>query len=102
MVAGKLDFGVMADFPGALNGAAFRKAGKHSEFITVLSGSVDGSGNGIVVPNGSPVRSIADLKGKIISVPFVSTAHGMLLSAIRAQGWNPDTDVDIITQADPR
>ncbi|WP_414441871.1 ABC transporter substrate-binding protein [Burkholderia sp. 22PA0106] len=99
MVAGKLDFGVMADFPGALNGAAFRKAGKRSEFITVLSGSVDGSGNGIVVPNDSPVRGIADLKGKTISVPFASTAHGMLLRAIRAQGWNPDTDVNIITQA---
>jgi NitT/TauT family transport system substrate-binding protein len=50
MVAGKLDFGVMADFPGTLNAAAFQKAGKKSEFITVLSGSVDGSGNGIVVP----------------------------------------------------
>jgi NitT/TauT family transport system substrate-binding protein len=38
MVAGKLDFGVMADFPGSLNGAAFQKAGRKSEFITVLSG----------------------------------------------------------------
>jgi NitT/TauT family transport system substrate-binding protein len=99
MVAGKLDFGVMADFPGALNAAAFQKAGRKSEFITVLSGSVDGSGNGIVVPDGSPVQSIADLKGKTISVPFASTAHGMLLRAIKAQGWNPDTDVNIITQA---
>jgi NitT/TauT family transport system substrate-binding protein len=99
MVAGRLDFGVMADFPGALNGAAFQKAGRKSEFITVLSGSIDGSGNGIVVPEGSPVHSIADLKGKTISVPFASTAHGMLLRAIKAQGWNPDTDVNIITQA---
>jgi NitT/TauT family transport system substrate-binding protein len=99
MVAGKLDFGVMADFPGAFNTAAFQKAGRKSVFITVLSGSVDGSGNGIVVPDGSPVQSIADLKGKTISVPFASTAHGMLLRAIKAQGWNPDTDVNIITQA---
>ena len=99
MVAGKLDFGAMADFPGALNGAAFQKAGKKSIFITVLSGSIDGSGNGIVVPMNSPVHSIADLKGKTISVPFASTAHGMLLRAIKAQGWNPDTDVNIITQA---
>jgi NitT/TauT family transport system substrate-binding protein len=99
MVAGKLDFGVMADFPGALNGVAFQKAGRKSEFITVLSGSIDGSGNGIVVPVNSKIRSIADLKGKTISVPFASTAHGMLLRAIAAQGWNPDTDVNIITQA---
>lgn len=99
MVAGKLDFGAMADFPGALNGAAFQKAGKKSVFITVLDGSIQGSGNGIVVPVDSPVHSIADLKGKTISVPFASTAHGMLLRAIKAQGWNPDTDVNIITQA---
>ncbi|MPW08664.1 nitrate ABC transporter substrate-binding protein [Paraburkholderia sp. CNPSo 3155] len=99
MVAGKLDFGAMADFPGALNGAAFQKTGRKSIFIAVLSGSVDGSGNGIVVPEGSPLHSIADLKGKTISVPFASTSHGMLLRAIKAQGWNPDTDVNIITQA---
>lgn len=99
MVAGKLDFGAMADFPGALNGAAFQKAGKKSIFITVLEGSIAGSGNGIVVPINSPVHSIADLKGKTISVPFASTSHGMLLRAIKAQGWNPDTDVNIITQA---
>jgi len=99
MVAGKLDFGAMADFPGALNGAAFQKAGKKSVFIAVLSGSIEGSGNGIVVPIGSPIHSIADLKGKTISVPFASTAHNMLLRAIKAQGWNPDTDVNIITQA---
>ena len=99
MVAGKLDFGAMADFPGSLNGAAFQKAGRKSLFITVLEGSTDGSGNGIVVPVNSPVHSIADLKGKTISVPFASTSHGMLLRAIKAQGWNSDTDVNIITQA---
>ncbi|PPK44905.1 NitT/TauT family transport system substrate-binding protein [Trinickia symbiotica] len=99
MIAGKLDFGVMADFPGTLNGAAFEKGGRKSVFITVLEGSIDGSGNGIVVPVDSPLHSIADLKGKTISVPFASTSHGMLLRAIKAQGWNPDTDVNIITQA---
>ena len=99
MVAGKLDFGTMADFPGSLNGVAFLKAGKRSLFISVLSGSVKGSGNGIVVPVNSPAQSVADLKGKTISVPFASTAHGMLLRAIKAQGWNPETDVQITTQA---
>lgn len=99
MVAGKLDFGAMADFPGALNGAAFRKAGRRSLFIAVLDGSIEGSGNGIVVPLNSSAHSLADLKGKTISVPFASTSHGMLLRAIKAQGWNPDADVSIVTQA---
>lgn len=99
MVAGKLDLGAMADFPGAFNGVAFETAGKHSRFISVLSGSVQGSGNGIVVPTASTVQDLKDLKGKTISVPFASTAHGMLLRAVAAQGWDPLKDVNIIAQA---
>ena len=99
MVAGKLDFGAMADFPGSFNGVAFRDAGKQSLFISVLSGSTTGSGNGIVVPASSSVQSLAQLKGKTISVPFASTAHGMLLRAVAAQGWDPEKDVKIIAQA---
>jgi len=99
MVAGKLDIGSMADFPGAFNGEAFQKAGKQSLFINVLSGSTSGSGNGVVVPKDSAVQSLAELKGKTISVPFASTAHGMLLRAIAQHGWNPEEDVTLITQA---
>ncbi|SFP48054.1 ABC transporter substrate-binding protein [Variovorax sp. 770b2] len=99
MVAGKLDLGSMADFPGSFNGAAFQKAGRKSLFITVLSGSTTGSGNGIVVPKDSKVQSLAELKGKTISVPFASTSHGMLLRAVQAQGWDPLKDVNITTQA---
>lgn len=99
MVAGKLDIGSMADFPGANNGAAFLKAGQRSVFLTVLSGSTLGSGNGIVVPTQSTVTSLSELKGRTISVPFASTAHGMLLRAVAAQGWDPRKDVNIITQA---
>ncbi|MET0352077.1 MAG: ABC transporter substrate-binding protein [Rhizobacter sp.] len=99
MVADKLDFGAMADFPGSLNGAAFLKAGKKSLFLSVLSGSTIGSGNGIVVPTASTVQSLAELKGKQISVPFASTSHGMLLRALKAQGIDPEKDVNILTQA---
>jgi NitT/TauT family transport system substrate-binding protein len=99
MLADKLDIGSMADFPGSLNGASFDKAGRKSLFITVLQGSTLGSGNGIVVPKDSPVNSLAELRGKTISVPFASTSHGMLLRAVKAQGWDPEKDVHIITQA---
>jgi NitT/TauT family transport system substrate-binding protein len=99
MVAGKLDIGSMADFPAVLNAVAFQKAGRRSVFITVLSGSTIGSGNGIVVPSDSPVQSLADLKGKQISVLFGSTAHNLLLRAIAAQGWDPEKDVQLVSQA---
>lgn len=99
MVAGRLDIGAMADFPAVNNNVAFKKTGKESIFLSVLSGSTTGSGNGIVVPLDSEVNSIQDLKGKTISVPFASTAHGLLLRAIAAQGWDPKKDVKIIAQA---
>lgn len=99
MVAGRLDIGAMADFPAVNNNVAFKKTGKESIFLSVHSGSTTGSGNGIVVPLNSDVNSIQDLKGKTISVPFASTAHGLLLRAIAAQGWDPKKDVKIIAQA---
>lgn len=99
MVAGRLDIGAMADFPAVNNNVAFKKTSKESIFLSVLSGSTTGSGNGIVVPLDSEVNSIQDLKGKTISVPFASTAHGLLLRAIAAQGWDPKKDVKIIAQA---
>lgn len=99
MVADKLDIGTMADFPGALNAAAFKKAGKKSVFVTALSGSPQGSGNGLVVPVDSNITSLAALKGKSISVPFGSTAHSMLLRALKAQGLDPEKDVNLVSQS---
>ena len=99
MVAGKLDIGSMADFPGSNNGAAFIAAGRQSLFITVLSGSTQGSGNGIVVPKQSGITALSELRVERSRCPFASTAHGMLLRAVAAQGWDPQKDVNIITQA---
>ncbi|MEA2699184.1 MAG: sulfonate transport system substrate-binding protein, partial [Myxococcales bacterium] len=99
MVAHKLDFGAMADFPSVLNGVAFQKQGERSVFLGPLSSSPTGGGNGILVPLDSPVQSLRELKGKQISVPFGSTAHGMLLRAIHDLGWDPERDVTIVSQA---
>jgi len=52
-----------------------------------------------VVPTVSPVLSLAEPKGETISVPFGSTAHGMLLRAIKRQGWDPDKDVTLVSQS---
>jgi sulfonate transport system substrate-binding protein len=45
----------------------------------------------IVVPKGSPVTSVAGLKGKSIGVPFGSSANGYALDAIEAAGLSPST-----------
>jgi NitT/TauT family transport system substrate-binding protein len=101
MLADKLDITNMADFPAILGASAFQAAhnGVKTYYIATLSGSIQGAGNAVVVPLQSKIQSFSELKGKRISVPFGSTAHAMLLRAIQDQGWDPERDVSIITQA---
>lgn len=96
----QLDIVQMADFPSIIGAIAFDKAGAsvRSLYIATLSGGISGAGNAILVPVDSPVQSLSELKGKTISVPFVSTAHAMLLRAIQDLGWDPNKDVTIINQ----
>ncbi len=51
----------------------------------------------IVVPEDGPVKTIADLKGKAIGVPALSTGGmPLLLTLLQSQGLQADKDVDII------
>ena len=52
---------------------------------------------GIAVPEGSPAKSISDLKGKKIGVTSMSSAGVIVARALaKAAGMNPDTDISII------
>src|SRR6195952_5585158 len=99
-LANQLDIVMMADFPSVLGATAFATAGKGVEsfYIANLSGGIKGAGNAILVPSDSPVRSLSDLKGKKVSVPFGSTAHAMLIRAVQDLGWDPNRDLQIVTQ----
>ncbi|MFH3480284.1 ABC transporter substrate-binding protein [Xanthobacter variabilis] len=84
MLAGKLAFGVMGDYPLIVNGAKFQAGGNaETRFIAVTGYNLKGTGNGIVVPVKSDVFSLEQLKGKTISVPVGSAAWGMTLKALR-------------------
>lgn len=99
-LANQLDIVQMADFPSVLGATALKAAGDkvQSLYIATLSGGIKGEGNAIVVPSDSKVQSLAELKGKKLSVPFGSTAHAMLIRAIQDLGWDPNQDVEIVTQ----
>ena len=101
LLANKLDIGQMADFPAILGAVAFKTANNwvRTIYIATLSGGVEGAGNGLVVPIDSPVTSIAELKGKTVSVPFGSTAHAFLLRALQKAGLDPVKDVNLVSQA---
>lgn len=91
MIADKLQIGMMGDYPLLVNGATFQNSNDtRSELIAIIAYNINGAGNGVVVRADSPFYRLADLKGKSISVPFGSAAHGMLLKAMQDRGWKED------------
>ena len=91
MMANKLQFGAMGDYPLVVNGFTFESnPDSKSRLIAVAAYSLDGSGNGLVVHKESPYYELSDLKGKLVSVPFGSAAHGMVLKAMQDKGWPAD------------
>lgn len=90
MIADKLQIGMMGDYPLLVNGATGQQLGNESQLVAVIAYNRYGSGNGIIVPKDSPYYDIADLKGKVVSVPFGSAAHGMVVNALAERGLPPD------------
>ena len=66
---------------------------KVKNFYTAYQGNI----YGIAVPTGSPIKTLADLKGKRIGVTAMASAGVNVARALVAsQGFNPDKDVKII------
>jgi len=91
MMANKLQFGIMGDYPLIVNGFTFENNPESkSRLISIAAYSMAGSGNGIVVHKDSPYYELSDLKGKLVSVPFGSAAHGMVLKALQDHSYPAD------------
>lgn len=101
MLADQIDIGLMGDFPATINLIKFQQEAADADtiFIGTLAYSPNGAGNAVVVPKDSDAKTLADLKGSTVSVPFGSAAHGMLLKALADAGLDPETDVELISQA---
>ena len=83
MLANKLNFGVMGDYPLVVNGAKFQEtASLRTVLVSGTAYNKKGSGNAIVVPVSSNIHSIEDLRGRSVSTPVGSAAWGMLVKAL--------------------
>ncbi len=101
MMAGKLDIGVMGDYPLLVNLARFQETQSVRSVIVSMTGyNMHGSGNSIAVPHDAPIYKFEDLKGKKVSVPFGSAAHGMLLKALVDRNL-PQDFFTLINQSPP-
>ena len=88
MMAKKLHIGMMGDYPLLVAGATGQsQPGNETNLVAVIAYNAFGSGNGLVVHKDSPYYELSDLKGKNVSVPFGSAAHGMVLQAMQSRGW---------------
>ena len=83
MLADKLVFGVMGDYPLVVNGAKFQATDSlRSLYVAGTGYNLRGSGNGIVVPVKSDIYSFDQLKGHSVSTPIGSASWGMLIKAL--------------------
>ncbi len=77
MMAGKLQFGAMGDYPLVVNGATFKNNPEsQSQLIAVAAYNLFGSGNGIVVNKESEYFSFEDLKGRWSACPSAPPPTG--------------------------
>ncbi|MCW2753733.1 MAG: transporter, substrate-binding protein aliphatic sulfonates family [Marmoricola sp.] len=89
---GDVDLGMVGSVPpiaGASQNLGFKVIATQQPY------SVKVAQENIIVPKGSTAKTLADLRGKRIAVPEGSSAHGLLLNALRAAGLKP-TDVKIV------
>jgi len=89
MAAGAVDFGATGDTPPIFAQAAA------APLVYAAYQPLTGVGEGVVVPPGSPLTSGKDLKGKRIAVTKGSSAHLLLIRALRSVGlrWADVTPV---------
>ncbi|TDT37370.1 NitT/TauT family transport system substrate-binding protein [Streptomyces sp. BK208] len=98
MTAGKIDIGSMGDFPLLINAARGKQLGKPTRMVSVTGYNLRGGLNTIVVPTGSSLASLKDLKGKKVSTSVGSAADGTLVRALRRAGLDPAEDIEKLNQ----
>ncbi|MFF4172163.1 ABC transporter substrate-binding protein [Streptomyces sp. NPDC001744] len=98
MTAGKIDIGSMGDFPLLLNAARGKQLEQPTRLVSVTGYNLRGGLNTVVTAPDSPLRTLADLKGRTVSTSVGSAADGTLVRALRRAGLDPEKDVRKLNQ----
>lgn len=93
-----------------LNSIAFGQTGDAPPIFAQAAGSNlvyaaaqpgGGSGSAILLPNGSPIRTLAELKGKRVAFAKGSSAHNFIIAALESAGLTyKDIEPVILAPAD--
>jgi len=79
MNVGSVDYGAVGDSPPVFAQSA-------GAAIVYAAGQPITNGQGILVPNNSPIRNIADLRGKRLGFTKGSSAHNIVVQALEKAG----------------
>jgi sulfonate transport system substrate-binding protein len=91
MNVGSIDYGTVGDTP-----PIFAQAAKANlVYVAAVEGA--GSGSAILVPPGSTLQTLADLKGKRVGFARASSAHNLTIAALEKAGlaWSDITPVQL-------
>ncbi|RSM68896.1 ABC transporter substrate-binding protein [Kibdelosporangium aridum] len=93
--AGGIDIGAVGNTPPIFAAAAKAKIA----IVSSSKGNVDS--DALLVPSASPLRTIADLRGKSIAVAKGSSAHGQILLTLKKAGLSTqDVKLNFLQPAD--
>ncbi|WP_428986104.1 ABC transporter substrate-binding protein [Streptomyces pyxinae] len=93
--AGAIDIGGVGNTPPVF------AAGAGSKIAVVSASHGAAAGEAVLVPEDSPLRRTADLKGKRVAVAQGSSAHYQLLASLRKAGLSlKDVDLTLLQPAD--
>src|SRR5882757_984954 len=89
---GSVDFGFVGDSP-----PIFAQAGG-ARIRYVAAVKSDGNTQAIIVPKDSPIKTLADLKGKRVAFGKGSSAHNLLVAALEKAGlsWSDITPAPLV------
>ena len=87
-----IDFGQTGDAP-----PIFAQAAK-SSLVYAAAQEAGGSGSGILLPKGSTIQTLADLKGKRVAFAKASSAHNLTVAALEKAGLRY-ADIEPVTLA---
>ena len=87
--AGKIDFAVTGNTPPIFGAAAGAKV----KVVTAYENG--GDGDRVLVRADSPIKTVADLRGKSVAVGKGSSAHGHILAQLEKAGLSP-ADVKLV------
>ncbi|GAB7069733.1 ABC transporter substrate-binding protein [Mycobacterium hodleri] len=87
--AGKIDFAITGNTPPIFGAAAGAKV----KVVTAYENG--GDGDRVLVRADSPIKTVADLRGKSVAVGKGSSAHGHILAQLQKAGLSP-ADVKLV------